>query len=88
MLSREGWAQVGDHLGLSNRELDVAILMFEGHARTQIAHRLGCAPGTVRVYIDRLFAKLNVADRLEMALRVIRVAVALGALQGKEAVSH
>jgi DNA-binding NarL/FixJ family response regulator len=88
MLSRQGWAQVGDHLGLSDRELNVAILMFEGHARTQIARRLGCAPGTIRVYIDRLFAKLNVADRLDMALRVIRVAVALGALRENVTVSH
>jgi DNA-binding NarL/FixJ family response regulator len=88
MLSREGWTQVGRHLHLSARELSVAILIFEGAARAQIARRLGCAPGTVRVYIDRLFAKLKVADRLGMALRVIRVAVAVGALPGQAAVSH
>ena len=88
MLSREGWAQVGHHLGLSARELSVAILIFEGKSRSQIARRLECAPGTIRVYIDRLFAKLNVADRLGMAQRVIRVAVALGALLGQAAASH
>jgi DNA-binding NarL/FixJ family response regulator len=88
MLSPEGWGQVAQHLHLSARELSVAILIVEGQSRAQIARRLHCAPGTIRVYIDRLFAKLNVADRLEMALRVVRVAVALGALEAQPAVSH
>jgi DNA-binding NarL/FixJ family response regulator len=88
MLSPESWVQVGQHLGLSARELSVAILILEGGTRSQIAHRLQCAPGTIRVYIDRLFAKLHVEDRLGMALRLIRVAVAVGAFPGQAVVSH
>ena len=88
MLSPESWAQVGQHLGLSSRELSVAILILEGRSRSQIARRLQCAPGTVRVYIDRLFAKLHVADRLGTAVRLIRVAVAVGAFPGHAVVSH
>jgi DNA-binding CsgD family transcriptional regulator len=88
MLSPKRWAQVGQHLGLSDRELSVAILIFEGRSRWQIAHRLQCAPGTIRVYIDRLYAKLKVVDRLGMALRLIRVAVAMGAFPGQAVVSH
>jgi DNA-binding CsgD family transcriptional regulator len=79
---------VGQHLGLSARELSVAILILEGTSRSQIARRLQCAPGTIRVYIDRLFAKLHVAERLGMALRLIRVAVAVGAFPGQAVVSH
>jgi DNA-binding CsgD family transcriptional regulator len=79
---------VGQHLGLSDRELSVAILIFEGWSRWHIAHRLECAPGTIRVYIDRLYAKLNVADRLGMALRLIRVAVVTGEFPGQAIVSH
>jgi DNA-binding NarL/FixJ family response regulator len=88
MLSPESWAQVGQQLGLSARELSVAILILEGTSRSQIARRLQCAPGTIRVYIDRLFAKLHVEDRLGMVLRLIRVAVALGAFPGQVVVSH
>ena len=73
----EDWIALAGQLGLSARELSVAVLMFEGKSRYQITHRLGCAPGTVRVYIDRLFAKLNVNDRLGMALRVMRVHLGL-----------
>jgi DNA-binding NarL/FixJ family response regulator len=73
LLSAEDWAAVAARCGLSARELSVATLMFEGKTRAQIARRLHCAPGTVRAYIDRLFAKLRVEDRLGMALRVVRI---------------
>jgi DNA-binding NarL/FixJ family response regulator len=52
-------------------------LIFEGNTRFQIGRRLQCADSTVRVYIDRVFAKLNVVDRLGMALRILRVHLAL-----------
>jgi DNA-binding NarL/FixJ family response regulator len=88
LLSAGDWARVGHQLHLSARELSVAILIVEGKSRSQIARRLRCAPGTIRVYIDRLFAKLHVADRLGIALRVVRVALALGVLKGQPVVSH
>lgn len=66
------WEAIGTQFRLTKRELTVAVLIFEGRTRRQIAYRLGCAPGTVRTYIDRLFAKLEVTDRLGMALRVVR----------------
>ena len=72
LLSLEEWDRVGAHFGLTQRELAVARLIFEGKTRSQVARRLSCASGTVRVYIDRLFAKLQVQDRLGMALRVVR----------------
>jgi len=76
-LSSEDWSRIAAQFSLTGRELGVAMLMFEGKSRFQIAHALHCAAGTIRVYIDRLFAKLNVTDRLEMALRVVRAHLAL-----------
>lgn len=73
LLSPEDWVRVAEMVHLTPRELTVAVLIFEGRTRYQIARRLGCAPGTVRVYIDRLFAKLNVHDRVGMVLRVVRI---------------
>ena len=55
MFSGEDWTLIAASLHLSARELSVAVLMFEGKTRFQIARKLKCAPGTVRVYIDRLF---------------------------------
>jgi DNA-binding NarL/FixJ family response regulator len=43
-----------------------------------MASELSFAPGTLRVYIDRLFDKLAVADRLGMALRIIQAHLAAG----------
>lgn len=77
LLSPEDWTAVGERFELTARELSVAILIFEGKTRDQIARRMTCAPGTVRVYIDRLFLKLDVHDRLGMALRVMRVYLGL-----------
>ena len=73
LLDPEDWRVLAHHLQLSPRELSVAMLMFKGKSRFQIERHLGIAGGTVRVYIDRLFAKLNVQDRLGMALRIMRV---------------
>jgi DNA-binding NarL/FixJ family response regulator len=77
LLSAADWRAIGEQLGLSARERSVARLIFEGNSRFQIAKLLACAEGTVRVYIDRVFAKLNVADRLGVALRLMRVHLAL-----------
>jgi DNA-binding NarL/FixJ family response regulator len=73
LLSAEDWIAVAARLRLTAREVSVAVLMFEGKTRLRIARQLGCAPGTVRVYIDRLFAKLNVEERVGLVLRVVRV---------------
>ncbi len=76
-LTNEDWAAMALAANLTGRELSVAMLIFEGKTRYQIARALHCAPGTVRVYIDRLFAKLEVTDRLGMALRLVRLHLAL-----------
>lgn len=67
------WQTIGETFRLTRRELSVAMLIFEGKSRYVISRRLRCAPSTVRTYIDRLFAKLQVKDRLGMALRIVRV---------------
>jgi len=71
LLTAAEWQAIGLHFRLTRRELEVAVLLFEGKTRYQIARRLKCAPGTVRTYIDRLFAKLEVTDRLGLALRIM-----------------
>ena len=73
LITAHQWEAIRSQFRLTKRELTVAMLIFEGRTRRQISYRLDCAPGTVRTYIDRLFAKLEVMDRLGMALRVVRV---------------
>jgi DNA-binding CsgD family transcriptional regulator len=88
LISPEDWVDVAAHLQLSAREFSVAVLIFEGNSRLQVAKRLKCSPETSRGYIDRVFAKLNVRDRLGMVLRVMRVHLALVAARCQPATSH
>lgn len=73
------WQRIAEALDLSDRELRVAILLFEGQKREAIACHLCKADGshlspeTVRVYIDRLFKKARVSDRVGFVLRIVRV---------------
>jgi DNA-binding CsgD family transcriptional regulator len=88
LISPEDWVNVAAQLRLSAREFSVAVLIFEGNSRLQVARRLKCSPETSRGYIDRIFAKLNVRDRLGMVLRIMRVHLALVASRSQPANSH
>jgi len=85
LLTSEEWISIGIALDLSTRELCVAILIFEGQTRANIARQLHkkdgqpVSPGTIRVYIDRLFQKLRVNDRVGFVQRIMRVHLRLSA---------
>lgn len=88
LLGSEDWRVIADRLRLSPRERSVATLIFNGKTRSQIARALECADGTVRVYIDRVFLKFNVVDRLGLALRVMRVHQAIAGARVRTPASH
>ena len=75
----EEWQFIGNALDFSARELEVAVLLVEGLSRQAIAASLHKADGssvssqTVRVYIDRIFQKAQVHDRMGLVLRLARV---------------
>lgn len=79
LFTSEEWNAIGRALDLSDRELAVTIFLIKGVSRQAIAHYLHKADGscisadTVRVYIDRVFRKARVTDRLALALRLARV---------------
>jgi DNA-binding NarL/FixJ family response regulator len=73
LMSDADWEWVAACLRLTPREREVAELLVAGLSRSQLARRLRRAPGTVRVYIDRLFRKLDVRDRVGLVLRILRV---------------
>ena len=56
-----GWAS------LTPAELEVVRLVSEGLRNDAIARRLFITPGTVKVHLSHIFAKLGITSRAELA---------------------
>lgn len=54
-----------EHLGISDREMDVLKLMAEGLSNQQIADRLYISIHTVKTHVSNLLAKLEVNRRTQ-----------------------
>ncbi|MFZ1170354.1 MAG: LuxR C-terminal-related transcriptional regulator, partial [Bradyrhizobium sp.] len=57
---------------LSQRELEVAMMICEGLPDKVIAYRLGVEPSTIRTYLKRIFDKLGVHRRSGIAAAFAR----------------
>ncbi len=53
---------------LSEREREVALLLKEGDIYKAVAEKLGITPRTVKAHAQSIYTKLNVKDRLGLAL--------------------
>jgi len=54
--------------GLTARQLDVLVLLAQGHTAESIARRLGCSRRTAQKHLENLYRKLGVTDRLSAVL--------------------
>ncbi|MGD1071807.1 MAG: response regulator transcription factor [Bryobacteraceae bacterium] len=57
---------------LTRREGQLLNLVSQGLSNKELAYALGITVGTVKVYLSRLFDKLEVSDRYELALLGLR----------------
>jgi DNA-binding NarL/FixJ family response regulator len=57
---------------LSGRELQVAQLVSNGHTNREIARLLALSEKTIETYMARIFAKLCVSSRVEVAIAVAK----------------
>ncbi|MGW5876153.1 LuxR C-terminal-related transcriptional regulator [Nocardiopsis terrae] len=60
---------------LSRREFEIAGLVSEGHTNRQIARQLGMSHKTVETHLGRIFGKLEVASRAEIAAMMGRAEI-------------
>jgi two-component system, NarL family, nitrate/nitrite response regulator NarL len=66
---------------LTRREGQLVILLTQGLKNKEIATALSISEGTVKVYLSRLFQKLKVKDRFELALYGLKnVTAGVGAM--------
>jgi DNA-binding NarL/FixJ family response regulator len=70
--SRSGGLARIDGRSLTPREQAIVELLVRGWTNRQIAQRLALSEHTVKVRMGRLFAKLGVKSRLQLAMRVLR----------------
>jgi DNA-binding NarL/FixJ family response regulator len=68
----EAWDQVARHFALSPQEVQVARLLVDGLTRKLIAQAMGIRLSTVRVYIDRLSAKLHVRGAVLIVATIVQ----------------
>lgn len=55
-------------LGLSGREMDIALMMVQGFTNRQISSALYMSDGTVRNYISNIYSKIGISDRTQAVL--------------------
>lgn len=65
------WKGFADELGITVRELQVALLLVKGLSLQEVAQSLQISKGTVRTYNVRLHAKLRVVNRGEMVVTLL-----------------
>jgi DNA-binding CsgD family transcriptional regulator len=57
---------------LSTREVQVSNLVSQGKANKEIAWNLHLSEGTIKEYLNRIFRKVGVSNRVELALWVLQ----------------
>jgi DNA-binding NarL/FixJ family response regulator len=82
VLDRRAWnaqAEQGhsgaEQFGLTAREMDVLRLLGKGYRNREIAESLGLSPTTVKTHIARIFKRLEVSDRTEAVVKVLRLGI-------------
>lgn len=64
--------------GLTERECEVLAMLAQGLGTEEVGRRLFISPKTVKTHLQRIYAKLNVSDRLQAVVQAGR----LGLLPG------
>lgn len=73
LISPACWERIGEIADLSDRELQVSRLIFQGLTREEVADALSLSPRTIRHYMELLHVKLRVCERISLVLRFIQI---------------
>ena len=58
-------------VGFPPRQRQVCELIAEGKSNKDIAFQLHLSEGTVKEYLNRIYRKLNISNRTELAIRIL-----------------
>jgi DNA-binding NarL/FixJ family response regulator len=68
----ERWNAVQDHFNLTPRQVDVCRYVCRAYENKQIAIALEITQDTVRVHLKDIFRKVQVRNRVELAVQLVR----------------
>lgn len=60
---------------LTQRELEVVRQVGLGYRNSEIAERLGVSEGTIKTHLNNIYEKLNVRDRVGLAMHAVHVGI-------------
>ena len=69
---------------LKEQELLILNLMASGHSNSQIGAQLQLSANTVKSYLQQIFAKLQVSDRVQAAVKACRLGLLTDASQSEQ----
>lgn len=69
-MTRNQWRMLSRALELSPRQSAIIELILHGKRDKQIARSLRLSHSTVRTHLRLIFVRFNVADRVELVLRI------------------
>ena len=72
--SRNEWGRIVKQLEIPPHQKEICQEILSGKSDKQIATALGLQVATIRTHISRLFARLDVQDRVELILFLFRQA--------------
>jgi DNA-binding NarL/FixJ family response regulator len=67
------WRAIFSELRLSPQQVKIVNLVLRSAGDREIAAALGLAEPTVRTYLQRIFLRLGVRSRMELAMRILEV---------------
>jgi DNA-binding NarL/FixJ family response regulator len=70
---------------LTDREREVFVLIAEGRSNREIAQELHVSEGTVKIHVGRVFAKLNLRDRVQAVVLAYETGVVRPGSSGRPA---
>lgn len=71
MLSLDQWTELRSKFGLSTREYQAAQLLLTGANERAVAQSLALSAHTVHTYVLRLYQKVGVSSRTQLAVLLL-----------------
>ena len=78
VVSEQEWLAIREHLGLSPRQAEIIKHILQGASDKEIAEEMEISVPTVRTYMNRLFRKFDLNDRVKLVLHVVACARGYG----------